>query len=128
MPFNPEEYQKMTEIAQKVRDLQQQMDNELNELAEKEYNSIVATGNIKIKMRGNYRVSAVIISPNYLETRTAEQISEGLTMAFNNCREAIEAEKEEIGKKYQEESQRVMRDAMMNRGSIPGNEGDNGNF
>lgn len=133
MDINSKDYQAMTQLALKARELQNKLREQMEALNDKEFNSITEMGNIKVKMYGDYRVISVNITPTYLSTRTSEQISEGITNAFNNCRQAIESEKEELGKKYSEESNNLMKEMMTpktdepNGGNIPDGENKDGN-
>lgn len=133
MDMNSKDYEAMTQLAIKARELQNRLRDQMAALNDKEYNSITEMGNIKVKMYGDYRVISVNITPNYLATRTADQISDGITKAFNNCRNAIESEKDELGKKYSEESNQLMKEVMSPKtsdptsGNIPGGDGQDGN-
>ena len=64
---------------------------------------------------GSYKVSSVIISPKYLALYSAEQVGEALTMAFNNCCDAIAAERKELEKMFSEETQAIMVKTFMEK-------------
>lgn len=125
MAFGQSDLQAMSELAMKAKDLQERLKNELKGLADKEYNSIYEAGNIKVKMYGDYRVVSVLIAPDFLATRTAEEISEGVAQAFNNCRATIEEEKADVAKRYEEESNQMMR-AVITAHPSPDASGDSG--
>lgn len=106
---------KISEIASKARDVQARFSERIKNLENKEFNSIVADGRVKIKMLGSYKVSSVIISPKYLALYSAEQVGEALTMAFNNCCDAIAAERKELEKMFSEETQAIMVKTFMEK-------------
>ena len=107
----------MAELATRAREIQTEMQHELQELAKKEYNSIVVAGQVKVKMTGNFTVNEVYISPDYLPTHTAQQISDAIALAFNNCKYDIDRERQEIVTRYQQLSnETVMRMLGQNSG------------
>lgn len=106
---------RINEVASKARDVQARFSERIKNLENKEFNSIVADGRVKIKMLGSYKVSSVIISPKYLALYSAEQVGEALTMAFNNCCDAIAAERKELEKMFSEETQAIMVKTFMEK-------------
>ena len=55
---------RINEVASKARDVQARFSERIKNLENKEFNSIVADGRVKIKMLGSYKVSSVTISPD----------------------------------------------------------------
>ncbi len=100
---NPNNEQ-MNALAAKARELQAQLQKELGDAAAKEYNSIVDAGQIKVKMTGDFTVHQIYISPDYLSTHTTQQISDAITLAFNNCKRDIDSERQAIIANFQEQS------------------------
>lgn len=112
MAFDENDMSKMNALAQRAKEIQDEMQKELNELAKKEYNTIVAAGQVKIKMTGDFSVKSVYISPDYISTHSTDQISEALSLAFNNCKYDIDKEKQGIANKYTAISNEEMMKAM----------------
>jgi len=112
MAFDPKELSKMNEIAVKVKGIQEKMQLELKELSQKEFNSFVAAGQVKLKMTGDFSVKSILISPDYIPTHTTEELSEAICLAFNNCKYDIDKQKQEITNRYTTLSNETMMKAM----------------
>lgn len=112
MAFDPNDPVQMNELANKARQIQEDMQRELKALDNKEFLAIASMGSIKIRMMGNYKVKSVTVAPDYASTHTGEQLGNALTQAFNQCRDNIEAERTGIGEKYSRISNEEMLKAM----------------
>lgn len=112
--FDPE---KANRIARVIQELKDASEKEIKDLRDKEFNSIVYGGQIKVHMRGDYTVTRVLIDPDFLSTHTSDQISEALVLAFNNCRNSIEKETEEITERYARRTQEEVMKAYLDTGT-----------
>lgn len=109
MAFDPNDVSKMNSLALKARQIQEDMQRELKDLANKDYNSIVAAGQVKVRMTGDFVVKSVFISPDYIATHDTTQVSDAIALAFNNCKYDIDKERQDIANKYT----RISNDEMM---------------
>lgn len=97
----------MNQILKQAQQMQEQMASAQEELAQRSYSVSVGGGAVELTMDGKHQVTALKISPEVVDPKDVEMLSDLITGAVNECI-----------RKVDEDSEKTM--SAISGGSIPG--------
>ena len=85
----------MQSLIRQANQMQAKMKQLQEELAEKEYNSTSGGGAIKVTVKGENHLSALVIDPEVIKEGDAEMLQDMITSAVNDALETAKKDQEE---------------------------------
>ncbi len=119
--------EKLSAMAKAVQELKEQNDIEIREFKNREFNSIVAAGGVKVFMKGDGSIQRIALDPDFLASHTSDQIADALVEAFNSCKRTIDSMLAEINERFNRNAQVKMMQMYMASKQDGGADGGEGN-
>lgn len=113
MDQNNNKQELTVEAVSRLNALKSRYDSDLKELDEREFTSIVAGGQIKLKMLGNLSVKTIFIDPDYMLGHGTKELGDAIALAFNNCRYDIKNARDQINNQFSTDSMNLLREMQL---------------
>lgn len=105
--------EKMNQMMVEMNNLKREHDDAIKELESREFTSFVASGQIKLKMLGNFTVKSIHIDKAFFDSKSEAEVSDAVALAFNNVKYDIDSARKEIETEFNNKSVQMLRDLQL---------------